>query len=236
MTEQEWLTCDNPRRMLEWIRLGNVAADDDYPPNYPHCPIKVSLRQLRLFAVASCRQVWHLLTDPRSRQAVEVAERFADGKATEAEFEKASRLASLARTKSPFFPWNDETPDRAKDMAALAVANLFQPAAFYAAREVNSLCGNFAAQAVLLRDIVGNPFRPVQVADADLFWWRRWNDHAISRVAETIYDELAFDRMPILADALEEAGATCQEILEHCRAPAIHTRGCWVVDLLLGKN
>jgi hypothetical protein len=55
-------------------------------------------------------------------------------------------------------------------------------------------------------------------------------------MAEVIYADSAFDRLPVLADALEEAGCTISDILDHCRGPGPHVRGCWVVDLLLGKE
>jgi hypothetical protein len=63
-----------------------------------------------------------------------------------------------------------------------------------------------------------------------------WNDGTIAKLAEAIYEEWAFDRLPILADALEEAGCTSEELLTHCRAGGEHVRGCWAVDLLLGKG
>src|SRR5581483_3643837 len=66
--------------------------------------------------------------------------------------------------------------------------------------------------------------------------WLTWNDSLVRRLAQAIYDERAFDRLPILADALEEAGCTNADILNHCRQPGEHVRGCWVVDLLLGKS
>ena len=66
--------------------------------------------------------------------------------------------------------------------------------------------------------------------------WLAWNDGAIRKIAQTIYDARAFDRLPLLADALEDAGCTDAAILSHCREPGEHVRGCWVVDLLLGKN
>src|SRR5581483_3527580 len=81
----------------------------------------------------------------------------------------------------------------------------------------------------LLREIFGNPFRPVTVNST-------WLTSNVISLAQTIYDERAFDRMPILADALEDAGCTNAEILQHCRQPGEHVRGCWVVDLLLGKE
>src|SRR5262249_22250590 len=81
----------------------------------------------------------------------------------------------------------------------------------------------------LVRDIFGNPFSPVTVN-------RSWLTSNVTALAQSIYDEKAFDRMPILADALEEAGCTNTDILNHCRQPAEHVRGCWVVDLVLGKE
>jgi hypothetical protein len=87
-------------------------------------------------------------------------------------------------------------------------------------------------QADLLREVVGNPFRRVIINSA----WLAWNDGTVRRIAQTIYDERAFERMSILADALEDAGCDNADILAHCRGDGEHVRGCWVVDLLLGKN
>jgi hypothetical protein len=87
-------------------------------------------------------------------------------------------------------------------------------------------------QTGLLREILGNPFRPVALASALL----RWDNGTIPKIAQTIYDDWAFDRLPILADALEEAGCTNADILGHCRGPGEHVRGCWPVDLILGKE
>nr|AIA11533.1 Unknown Function [uncultured bacterium] len=89
-----------------------------------------------------------------------------------------------------------------------------------------------AEQAKFLRCIYGNPFRPVK---ADPLWLT-WNDSTIPQLARTIYEERDFDLLPILADALEDAGCTDAEMLAHCRGPRPHVRGCWVVDLLLGKR
>jgi hypothetical protein len=87
-----------------------------------------------------------------------------------------------------------------------------------------------ASQAVLLRDIFGNPFRPVTADPA-------WLTSTVVALARGIYDERALDRMPILADALQDAGCDHADLLDHCRDPhAAHVRGCWVVDLLLGKE
>ena len=81
----------------------------------------------------------------------------------------------------------------------------------------------------LIRDIFGNPFRPVTFDP-------RWQSETVVALATGIYAERAFDRMPILADALEDAGCDHADILAHCRGDGPHVRGCWVVDLVLGKS
>jgi hypothetical protein len=90
-----------------------------------------------------------------------------------------------------------------------------------------------AAQANLLRCIFGNPFRSPTVIPAAV---RAWNGRAVPRLAESIYEGRTFDRLPVLADALEEAGCTDADLLTHCRAGGEHARGCWVVDLLTGRQ
>jgi hypothetical protein len=93
--------------------------------------------------------------------------------------------------------------------------------------------------AYLLRDILGKPFRSVSLNPA----WLAWNDGTVVKLAEAIYQErelpsghLDLTRLAVLADALEDAGCTDPAILDHCRQPGEHVRGCWVVDLLLGKE
>ena len=80
--------------------------------------------------------------------------------------------------------------------------------------------------------LFGNSFRPVAVDPCWLFW----NDATVPRIAQRIYDERDFAAMPILGDAFEDAGCADAVILDHCRQPGEHVRGCWVVDLLLGKS
>ncbi|MBL8795184.1 MAG: hypothetical protein JNM56_14865 [Planctomycetia bacterium] len=84
-------------------------------------------------------------------------------------------------------------------------------------------------QSCLLRDILGNPFRPVTVDPT-------WRTSTVVSLAQGIYDERAFDRLPILADALEDSGCTNADMLNHCRQPGEHVRGCWVLDLILSKD
>jgi hypothetical protein len=90
------------------------------------------------------------------------------------------------------------------------------------------------AQKALLGDIFGNPFRPLPSAVEPA--WLAWNDGTIPRLAQSIYEERRFADMPILADALEEAGCTQADILAHLRGPGPHARGCWCLDLLLRKG
>jgi hypothetical protein len=88
------------------------------------------------------------------------------------------------------------------------------------------------AQTGLLRCIFVNPFRPAPaIAPA----WLAWNGGTVRKLAEAIYEDQAFDRLPVLADALEDAGCSDADLLGHLRGPGPHARGCWAVDLLLGK-
>jgi len=87
-------------------------------------------------------------------------------------------------------------------------------------------------QCKLLREIFGNPFRPVTIDPA----WLTFNDGEIIKLAQTVYNERAFEQMPALAQVLVDAGCTNEDMLTHCRSCGEHVRGCWVVDLLLGKE
>jgi hypothetical protein len=66
--------------------------------------------------------------------------------------------------------------------------------------------------------------------------WLRWQGGVVAKLARAIYDERRFGDLPVLADALEDAGCDSREILAHCRSGGEHARGCWLVDLLLGKG
>jgi hypothetical protein len=88
-------------------------------------------------------------------------------------------------------------------------------------------------QAALVRDVFGNPFRPMIPLDPT---WLVWNGGTVPALAERIYNERDWASLPVLADALEDAGCSSPEILIHCRGPGPHARGCWVLDLLLEKE
>jgi hypothetical protein len=216
--EARWLTEYDPELMLKFVRG------------------KISERKLRLFAVACCRRIWHLLPAGPAREAVEMAEQYADGLATGARLKEA-RLAAgrcsavVARNAS-----RDEAGTAAKT-TSWAARVLAQDTAYEAAGqpdvhewEDHTWDNESYAQGALLRDVV-NPFHAPALEAALL----RWQDGTIPGLAQAIYDERAFDRLPILADALEEAGCTDRVLLDHCRGPGPHVRGCWAVDAILGK-
>jgi hypothetical protein len=85
------------------------------------------------------------------------------------------------------------------------------------------------AIANLLRDIFGNPFRPVTIDPA-------WRTPVVTAIAHTVYDERRVSDLPVLADALEDAGCSGSDLLAHLRGPGPHVRGCWALDKLLGRE
>jgi hypothetical protein len=181
---------------------------------------KGSERKLRLFAVACCRRVWARLVEEASRRAVTTAEDYADGLASDAELEEARLQAGWAER------WSGQ-PDAADAAAWTASQETGILWVVTAARRTASV-----AQAGLLRCIFGNPSRPVALGPA----WLPWHGGMPVSMAQKMYDSRDFADMPVLADALEEAGCQDQDILGHCRSGGEHVRGCWVVDLLLGKS
>jgi hypothetical protein len=249
MTEMEWGSCSRALPMR--LELG--------PKNSPR---KWSTRKARLFSVACCRRVWHLLDSPADRRAVEVAEEVAEKKKRLADLrvshEAASitdlgpdpspwvpgrswsyvgspewdfcfglwvspegrRLCRVARWASTPTPWG--CPDSTANDARVLLA--FRIGLDAAKAEQQAQCG-------LLRDIVGPPVRPV-IQGA----WLRSNGGMVGGLAEAIYEERAFERLPILADALEDAGCSDEALLGHLRGPGPHVRGCWALDLVLAKG
>jgi hypothetical protein len=201
---------------------------------------KGSKRKLRLFAVACCRQIWKLLKEDTCRKAVETAELYADRAASVKDLRDAARKAEATAQDRAFTAscmmrmskWAER--DAAYAATHAAGLPLFpREVAANAKAAVTATQDRQKCQSALLRDLFGPLlFRPV-VFDAA---WRGWNDGLPVNLAKAIYEERVFDRLPILADALEEAGCDDADILAHCRSGGEHVRGCWVVDLLLGKR
>jgi hypothetical protein len=238
-SEREWLAAEDPLEMLKFLRY------------------QASERKLRLFGCACCRRLWPLLTNEWSRRAVEVAERYADEQANgedlqlarygaenvaenlivsattaEQEAQASAAFAALSVTAT-----SERLPDYTSSNAASAAYHA--ATATGAASAADARSGERAAQACLLRDLFGNPFRVIAVAPR----WLRWQDASVARLAQAAYDNrilpagtLGNDRLAVLADALEEAGCNDELILGHLRGGGEHYRGCFVVDALLGKN
>jgi hypothetical protein len=224
MTEAEWLACTDPSPMLEF--LGDRA----------------SRRKCLLFACACERRLW--AQPDCEREKVEAVESFADGAAT------AERVLAALQ-------------DIGIDSVSLESVTDLDPVAWakYEARDSAEFAANVATgteeseddrawgaaydaekavQAAQVRDIFGNPFRATSGIDGG---WLRWNRGAVRRLAEAAYEERQLPsghldpaRLAVLADALEEAGCTDAELLGHLRGPGPHARGCWVLDLVLGKE
>jgi hypothetical protein len=229
MTEAEWLNCTDPQPMLEFLKG------------------KASDRKLRLFAVACCRRIWHMLSDERSRRAVEIAELFADGLVRESDrcaAEFGAFHAYRGAGGNPIGLGGYAAPSAAhscisKDasFAHAAASDTTEAVATedgYASGDwsledyLQSERKEKAALCVLLRDIFANPHRPVSINAA-------WLTPPVTSAKHAIYSDRVFDLMPALADALEQAGCHDPDILAHCRCGGEHVRGCWLLDLLLGK-
>jgi hypothetical protein len=242
MAEAEWLRCTDVRALVELLPRG------------------IGKRKTRLFACACCRGIGNIPGDTWCGRAIDIVERFVDGSGAEKQWESAKlevlRAIDETRDRHPY-PDYLIRPEHAARWAvrwlldrgsstdtmstvASAVAQAVGILALMTARDypvnrdvrLTAEARERERQCRLLREIVGNPFRPVS-ADPS---WLSWREGTIPIIAEGIYEERAFDRLPILADALEDAGCTNEDVLNHCREPGEHTRGCWVVDLLTGRN
>ncbi len=240
MTEAEWLACKDPSPMLEFVHR------------------KVSERKLRLFSCGCCRRIWSLLTDNRSRSAVELAERLSDEPLDAHQLQNAEKeareahqecdmaasaasdtlsnpdqaafdgsIAAACAVRLPVWRGRDYACE-VKEFAAMSPED--RNAVLWSPEPKAARLVELESQAFLLRDIFGNPFRPVIFSP-------EWRTSTALSLAKQMYDSRDFSAMPILADALQDAGCDNDDILNHCRdANQVHVRGCWVVDLVLGKE
>lgn len=193
----------------------------------------LSARKLRLFAVAACRRIWSLL-DERDRQIVEMAERFADGEASEQDLVAVRRPVGQLGLGAPPASRAAEgaTWGFAVDAARAAAVSVRQ--AIHRSLSDEAAAAEEAALTRLLDDIAGQV--PAGVTESALASWRAANGGAVLRIARGIYAEQRLEDLPVLADALEEAGCTDAEMLGHLRGKGPHCRCCFVLDLLLAKS
>jgi hypothetical protein len=247
MTEREWLACETAEPMLVYLGAspgGGKALKREQRP-------RPDRRKLRLFACACVRPFFHLLSTP-SREAIEVAEQFADGIATEEDRARAEDSA----WKVPDLRGDGSSPGCWLAAAAHnAVGPSAREAGYYAPSNITSAINTATApeewggeipawvpvggdapvhrgQAYLLRDVFGNPFRPIVVRES-------WRTPIVLALARAAYEtrslpsgELDVARLHVLTDALEEAGCDNADVLRHLRGPGPHVRGCWAVDLV----
>lgn len=230
MTESEWWSATEPRLLVDWLFFDALASD----------------RKLRLFAVACCDLLRHLVANPDVLAALDLAEAFADERIDEAVLEVASRTlweAYHARnnTHGCFEALSEEAndaecaclhtslPEVSRDRDGHSDLYPRLPEAVGLVCRINSTPTSLGHLTCLLHDIFGPlPFRDIAINPS-------WLTSDVQLLARGIYDDKAFDRMPILADALQDAGCDNEYILSHCRTEQTHVRGCWVIDLLLGK-
>jgi hypothetical protein len=225
MTEAEWLKCADPSDMKYFLSECGPVND----------------RKMRLFGCGCVRTIWSDFPNDALRHAFQTSERYADGLASQGELNQARDMANTTY---------EGVGDIVADHSAIVVIALCEPTASFPGG-AGSSAGLAAVAAELAVDrgedwgeafdranhlyahffrcAFGNPFHPVKVDP-------RWRTETVVALATGIYAERAFDRMPILADALEDAGCDNADILAHCRGDGPHVRGCWVVDLLLGKE
>jgi hypothetical protein len=213
MTEAEWRACDSLGSALGFIE--NHISD----------------RKLRLFSCACCRRVWDHL-NVLDRGFIESAERIIDGTGTVLDIAQVGEVergwnhptspTSWMFLGSLFHPRRSRTPVQIQ----WSVSHRLQPGE---GRNTATTRSEEQSQLALLRDIAGNPFRSIAFSPESR------TDTAVS-LARMVYESREFSAMPILADALQDAGCDDDDLLNHCRSDGPHVRGCWVVDLVLGKG
>ena len=217
MTEREWLTASGPAAMLVFLAR------------------RAGVRKRRLFACACVRRIWHLLGDPRSRRAIEVAEAFADGEVDREVVKSARREAVAASRLALHRVWS---PADAAEICLLQSTEDLSTAARAATAASQAgvpLSSEREAQAHLLRDLFGNPFRPLAIVPS-------WLTPTVQQLAQAAYHNRLLPSghldpacLAVLADALEEAGCPSSDLLDHLRGAGPHVRGCHAVDRLLAK-
>jgi hypothetical protein len=247
-----WVREDRPLDEPGWLAEFQMAFVLDYLGGQA-----AHDRRMRLFASACCRRAWDLLRVGAARRVVELTEAYADGEATEADLRAANDSPEFAELDAVCGGAGGErtvrmsacvvdalnsarllaSPGEGIDSGLIVqgttrkLANDFlrSSRSYQIARSPGWDEAEFAAKERLLRDIFGNPFRPVAFPPA-------WRTSTAVVMARQIYESRDFGAMPILADALQDAGCEDADILGHCRGGGPHVRGCWVVDLVLGKE
>ena len=211
MTEAEWLACGEPRAMLRFLRG------------------RVSDRKFRLFGSACYLNLWSKVPVAELyRDVLRASEAYAERQITKQEFKVVRKRGDYDKAPRVFGEAWEVAQSSAQDCSGESF-NWTPVGDGRAYRSVRERPEVVSTHCTFVRDIFGNPFRPVTFAPS----WR--TDTAVS-LAKQMYESREFGAMPILADALQDAGCDNLDILNHCRGEGPHVRGCWVVDLVLGKG
>jgi hypothetical protein len=242
MTEEEWLAgtgpFDWPHRYFHWLFFSADASD----------------RKLRLACVECCRIMQHHSGGALFVSLLRSIEEMADGNESEDHVNRSVQsLRSWEHDRYQALFSSEDHPTSTEDLenhvrsAILNAGSQYHDREWHLSRKDYSypcfvaddmlnaagLLGqkDEAERSIIhiIRDIFGNPFRPVTILP-------EWRTSTVLALATGIYEEKAFDRMPILVDALQDSGCDNEEILQHCRSETVHTRGCWCVDLILGRE
>jgi hypothetical protein len=225
MTEAEWFSSSDPEAMHE------VVVNGVFRTGYGHWHL--TRRKREFFGAACCRLVWPWVEiDERTRRWVEYTENQFDLSNTDderVELEDSLLMGVKAAARHPV----EGTPPH-QLLAANLVCDLEDSGTairylIHSFDDWGDVKERASEIAGIMRCIVSNPFRPVAFDPA-------WRTPTVAALADAIYADRAFDRLPVLADALEEAGCDHPDVLSHCRGDGPHVRGCWVVDLVLGKS
>jgi hypothetical protein len=212
---------DNPLRVAEWKVAALTLTQSGRE------------RKLRLLAAAWLRLFGGTTAGPVFEQTIDAIERYADGTGTKAALKRARQGLRAVRYALPESTGTDPkhwVPLWLAEVAATERAIHSFAEEIQRLMEFGSISDEFCPYLIdVSQCVVGQFPSPVQF---DM----RWRGTNTTEIARAIYDDRAFDRLPILADALLDAGCEVPEILDHCRSSGPHVRGCWVVDLVLGKE
>jgi hypothetical protein len=234
MDESQWLTGSVPSRMMRHLRE-SPGAGVELRSWFAHPSYGTLPRKWRLFLAACCRRVWPLLGSGNgpAQRLIEFAEGFADAPPTEESRQRVLAWFGNGKISTQYgrLIWGLTAP------LAAAAGELRNIAGQHARQtekadkwkgERAALDAERLAQCALIRDLFGNPFRPVAFDPV-------WRSDTVVCLARAMYESRDFGSLPILADALEDTGCTDTAVLSHLRGPGPHIQGCWVLELCSGN-
>jgi hypothetical protein len=254
MTEEEWLASTDPLAMCDFVSQATTSWKTRWLGWLKSKRFKVSERRWRLLELACCerlaRHLPHSLLERLMPRAAKHAEGLLSAREHADTIEKIQRWIIKLPKRAPHL---SAAMHEAAICAATAIGRLFaappgdgnvlqlvaramiagtMPNVFEEQEKFeHHTKAELSYQVHFVRDVLGNPFRATVFAPE----WRHYQGGIVEQIARQIDEERAYRELPILGDALEEAGCDNDAILTHCRVPGEHVRGCWVVDRVLGR-